>query len=41
LARALDVPGSAIEVAVGATSREKLLRISGDPATLAARLSAL
>jgi hypothetical protein len=41
LARALDVPASAIAVAVGATSREKLLRVTGDPASLAARLQAL
>jgi uncharacterized protein YggU (UPF0235/DUF167 family) len=41
LARALAVPASAVAVAVGATSREKLLQVTGDPATLAARLEAL
>jgi uncharacterized protein len=41
LARALDVPASAVSVAAGAASREKRLQIHGDPASLAARLEAL
>lgn len=41
LARALDVPASAVEVTSGLTSREKTLRVAGDPAALAARLEAL
>lgn len=41
LARALEIPVSVIAVVAGATSREKLLRIAGDPAILAARLGAL
>jgi uncharacterized protein YggU (UPF0235/DUF167 family) len=41
LARALDVPVSTIEVAVGAASRNKTLRILGDRAVLGARLEAL
>jgi uncharacterized protein (TIGR00251 family) len=41
LADALNVAKSAVEVASGATSREKLLRVNGDPALLAGRLSAL
>lgn len=41
LARALDVPAGAVAVAAGAASREKILRVAGDPAQLAARLEAL
>jgi uncharacterized protein len=41
LARALDVPPAAVRVASGAGSREKLLRVNGDPAVLAERLEAL
>ena len=41
LARALDLPSSAVAVASGATSRDKTLRVAGDPATIAARLEAL
>lgn len=41
LADALDVPRSAVSIATGETSREKLLRVSGDPQHLSARLNAL
>jgi uncharacterized protein YggU (UPF0235/DUF167 family) len=41
LADLLDVPRSAVTVATGETSREKLLRVSGDPHSLSARLSTL
>ncbi len=41
LARALDVPPSAAEVAQGAAAREKLIFIAGDPQALAPRLEAL
>jgi len=41
LARALDVQPSAISVVAGASSREKTLRVAGDPAALASRLGAL
>jgi hypothetical protein len=41
IAAALDVPGSAVEVAQGATSRRKTLRIAGDPARLLERLERL
>jgi len=41
LASALGVPASLIEVAQGATAREKTLRISGDPAQLISRIEAL
>lgn len=41
LARALDVPAGAVTVAAGAGSREKLLRVTGDPAALAQRLEVL
>ena len=41
LARALDLPPSAVAVTMGMTSREKTLRAEGDPAILAARLEAL
>lgn len=41
LARALSVPPSAVAVAAGATSREKTLRVAGDPVAITARLEAL
>ncbi len=41
LARALDLPASAVSVVAGATAREKTLRVTGDPEAIAARLSAL
>ncbi len=41
LARALDLPASAVAVVAGLTCRDKTLRVQGDPAALAARLEAL
>ena len=41
LARALDMPAAAVDVAQGGTSREKTLRVSGDPEAIVARLEAL
>ena len=41
LARALDVPESAVRVVVGPGNRDKILLVAGDAATLAARLAAL
>ncbi len=41
LAKSLGVPARTIEVIAGATSREKTLRITGDPAALATKLGAL
>lgn len=41
LAEALGLPASAVEVAQGAASREKLLRVAGDAAALGPRLEAL
>ena len=41
LAEALGVPHSAVTVMAGAGSREKLLRVAGDPAALGARIAAL
>ncbi len=41
IADLLDVAPSAVTVTVGATSRDKTLRVTGDPAALAARLAAL
>jgi hypothetical protein len=41
LAEALGVAPSAVAVAQGATSREKLVRVAGEPGALAARLGAL
>jgi len=38
LAKALGIPASAVAVVQGATSRQKLLRVAGDPAALSARL---
>ena len=41
LAAALGVAAAAVEVAQGATSREKLLRVAGDPKLLGPLLEAL
>jgi uncharacterized protein YggU (UPF0235/DUF167 family) len=41
LARALDVPASAIAVTLGQTNRDKTLHIAGDTTVLTARLEAL
>ena len=41
LARALAVPATAVSVATGAASRDKLLRVAGAPDQLAARLATL
>lgn len=41
LARALGVAPSAVAVTAGAGSREKTLRVTGEPAALAARLGGL
>jgi uncharacterized protein YggU (UPF0235/DUF167 family) len=41
LAKALGVPGSAVAVAHGAASREKTVRIAGDPARLSETLQRL
>jgi uncharacterized protein YggU (UPF0235/DUF167 family) len=41
LAKALGLPKSAVTLAVGDTARLKTLRISGDPAALAAALDQL
>jgi uncharacterized protein YggU (UPF0235/DUF167 family) len=41
LARALGLAPSAVSLTAGATSREKLLHVVGDPAELGARLAAL
>ena len=41
LARALDVPESAVRVAVGAGNRDKVLAVTGDPAVLSVRLCGL
>ena len=41
LADALDVPAGAVSVLAGAASREKVLRVAGDPAAIVARLAAL
>jgi uncharacterized protein (TIGR00251 family) len=37
VAKALDVPKSAVSVVSGATDRRKLLRVAGDPAALSHR----
>jgi uncharacterized protein (TIGR00251 family) len=37
LAKALGVPPSAVAVVTGATGRDKIVAVSGDPATLLAR----
>ncbi len=41
VARALEVPGSAVDVIHGATSRQKTLRVAGDPARLSQRIETL
>jgi hypothetical protein len=41
LAAALGLPSSQVEVAAGATSRRKTLRITGEAAAIATRLAAL
>jgi uncharacterized protein YggU (UPF0235/DUF167 family) len=41
LARALGVAASAVTVAAGAASRDKVLEVAGDPALLSDRLSNL
>lgn len=41
LARALGVPPTAVTIAIGASNREKVIHVSGDPEVLAARLVAL
>jgi len=41
LAEALGVPASSIRLTIGATSREKMLHVAGDPGELGARLAAL
>jgi len=41
LAKALEVPGSAVDVIHGATARLKTLRIAGDPARLSERIEKL
>jgi len=41
LARALDLPASAVSVAQGASARDKLLRVAGDPAVLGPRIETL
>ncbi len=41
LADALHVPAGSVYVLTGLTSREKVLRVAGDPAAIAARLAAL
>lgn len=41
LALALDVPVAAVDVTAGLTSRDKTLRVSGDPDAIVARLEAL
>ncbi|RWC39291.1 MAG: DUF167 domain-containing protein [Mesorhizobium sp.] len=41
LAKALGVPGSAVSVVAGGSSRLKTVRISGDPAMLAKSIEAL
>lgn len=41
LARALGLPPSSVRVAMGATRREKLLAVAGDPVLLGERLDTL
>ncbi len=41
LAHALDMPATSVAVALGATSREKTLRVAGDPDWIVTRLEAL
>lgn len=40
LAREWRVPGRALAIVAGATSRDKVVQIAGDPATLLARIGA-
>ena len=41
LAEAIGLPHKAVEVHLGATSRQKTLHVAGDPALLVARLATL
>ena len=41
IANLLDVAPSAVSVTLGASSRDKTVRVTGDPRALAARLAAL
>jgi len=41
LAKSLGLATSSVTVVIGGTSREKTLRVAGDPATLSARLATL
>ncbi len=41
LAHALDVPAGAVSVLAGGATREKVLRVAGDPTAIVARLAAL
>lgn len=41
IATVLDLPGRAVTLRSGATSRGKTLHVAGDPATILARLAAL
>lgn len=41
LASALDLPAGAVSIVAGAGSREKVLRVAGDPAAIVARLGKL
>ncbi len=41
LAEALGIAASAVTLTAGTSSREKLLHVAGDPASLGARLAAL
>lgn len=41
LAKALSVPSSAVAVTLGQTSRDKTLRVAGNPVELTARLESL
>ncbi len=41
LAKALDLPASAVHLTLGATNREKTLHVAGDPAALCVKLAAL
>jgi uncharacterized protein YggU (UPF0235/DUF167 family) len=41
LASALDLPAGAVSIVAGVGSREKVLRVAGDPAAIVARLAKL
>jgi uncharacterized protein YggU (UPF0235/DUF167 family) len=41
VAKALDVPASAVSIIAGGTARLKTLRIVGDPAALTKRIAAI